>query len=166
MEIRPAGPEDLEAIAGLYLRSHTTTYRDLLPDYVAGLSLPYCREKWSAFLNDAGKSVLAAYDEDVFLGFAAGMPDGELPQTWYLEALHVAEEARGKGVGTALIRTMAACAAEHGCQKMSVCIIRGNGRAEGLYRKLGAAHHAYFADDFHGTETSSEKLLWKELPLG
>ena len=165
MEIRFAGPGDLEAIAGLYLRNHTTTYRDLLPAYVSGLSPAYCREKWDAFLEKAENRVWAAFGDGHFLGFAACMPDRELPETWYLEALHVTEDARGRGVGSALIRTASAYAAEHGYRRMSVCIIRGNGRAEGLYRKLGAAHLAYFADDFHGTETSSEKLLWEQLPI-
>ena len=32
MEIRPASPADLDAIAGLYLHNHLSTYRELLPD--------------------------------------------------------------------------------------------------------------------------------------
>ena len=165
MDIRRAVPADLDAIAGLYLKNHKTTYRDLLPAYVSGLTPAYCREKWDAFLRDGEKRVWAAYDEGVFLGFAAGMPDTELSGTWYLEALHVAESARGRGVGSALICAAAASAAQQGFTRMSVCIIRGNERAGGLYRKLGAAHYAYFEDDFHGTRTSSEKLLWEALPI-
>ena len=78
----------------------------------------------------------------------------------------MAESARGKGVGTALIRAAAAYASARGYRSMSVCIIRGNERALGLYRKLGAAHFKYFEDDFHGTKTRSEKLLWETLPGG
>ncbi len=76
----------------------------------------------------------------------------------------MADRARGKGVGTALIRAAAAYASARGYRRMSVCIIRGNERAGGLYRKLCAAHYRYFEDDFHGTKTSSEKLLWETLP--
>ncbi|MDO4989377.1 MAG: GNAT family N-acetyltransferase [Eubacteriales bacterium] len=166
MEIRPASPADLDAIAGLYLHNHLSTYRELLPDYVSGLSLPYCREKWAAFLNGPENRVWAAFEGGAFLGFAACAPDAELSETLYLEALHVAESARGKGVGTALIRSAAGYAAAHGCRSMSVCIIRGNERAGRLYRKLGAAHFKYFEDDFHGTRTRSEKLLWETLPEG
>ena len=166
MEIRRASPADLDAVAGLYLRSHLSTYRDLLPDYVSGLSLPYCREKWAAFLSGPDNRVWTAFEGGALLGFAACTPDAELPETLYLEALHVAESARGKGVGTALIRAAAGWAAERGDRRMSVCIIRGNERALGLYRKLGAAHYRYFEDDFHGTRTRSEKLLWETLPPG
>ena len=166
MEIRRASPADLDAVAGLYLRSHLSTYRDLLPDYVSGLSLPYCREKWAAFLSGPDNRVWTAFEDGALLGFAACTIDAELPETWYLDALHVAESARGKGVGTALIRAAAAYASAHGYRSMSVCIIRGNERAGGLYRKLGAAHFKYFEDDFHGTKTRSEKLLWETLPGG
>ena len=165
-EIRLASPADLDAVAGLYLHNHASTYRELLPEYVSGLSLPYCREKWAAFLNAPENRVWTAWEDDALLGFAACAIDAELPETWYLEALHVADRARGKGVGTALIRAAAAYAAARGYRRMSVCIIRGNERAGGLYRKLGAAHFKYFEDDFHGTKTRSEKLLWETLPEG
>ena len=166
MEIRLASPADLDALAGLYLHNHVSTYRELLPDYVSGLSLPYCREKWAAFLNTPDCRVWTALEDGALLGFAACTPDAELSDTLYLEALHVAEAARGKGVGTALIRAAAAYASARGYRRMSVCIIRGNERAGGLYRKLGAAHFKYFEDDFHGTKTRSEKLLWETLPEG
>ncbi len=164
MDIRRAAPRDLAVNAWLYHQNHKTTYRDLLPAYVSGLTPAYCREKWGRFLSDGQGRVWTAYDGGAFLGFAAGMPDAELPGTWYLEALHVAETARGRGVGSALIRAMAASAAEQGFAKMSVCIIRGNEGAEKLYRRLGAEHLRYFEDDFRGTKTSSEKLLWQKLP--
>ena len=164
MEIRLASPADLDAVAGLYLHNHVSTYRELLPDYVSGLSLPYCREKWAAFLNAPENRVWTAPEDGALLGFAACTPDTELSDTLYLEALHVAESARGKGVGTALIRAAAAYASAHGYRSMSVCIIRGNERAGRLYRKLGAVHFKYFEDDFHGTRTRSEKLLWETLP--
>ena len=96
--------------------------------------------------------------------FAAGLPDEELPQTWYLESLHVAEAARGKGVGTALIRAAARRAGEAGFTQMSVCIVRGNERADALYRTLGAAHRKYFEDAFGTERFASEKLLWETLP--
>ena len=62
MEIRLASPADLDALAGLYLHNHVSTYRDLLPDYVSGLSLPYCREKWAAFLSGPDNRVWTAFE--------------------------------------------------------------------------------------------------------
>lgn len=165
MELRPAGPADLDAIAGLYLQNHLTAYRELLPAYVSALTQAYCREKWDGFLRAQENRVWVACEDGALLGFAACLPDSELPRTRYLESLQVSEEARGKGVGTALIRRAARDAEERGDGQMSVCIIRGNERAGNLYRRLGAEHFKYFQDDFHGTPTQSEKLLWKRLPI-
>ena len=72
------------------------------------------------------------YSEDEFLGFAAGMADESLAGTWYLDSLHITEKARGKGIGTALIKTMMKYAVENSYSKMSVCIVKGNDNAGNL----------------------------------
>ena len=165
MTIRLATREDLPAIAALYLQNHRSAYRGLLSeDYLSGLSTDGCAEKWAAALSRAGERVWAAQEGDSLLGFAAGLPDAELPRTWYLESLHVAKTARGRGVGTALIRHAARAAAAEGCERMSVCIVRGNERAGDLYRRLGAVHFLYFEDSFGDERFASEKLVWETLP--
>ena len=165
MEIRFAGREDLENIAGLYVRNHKTAYRGLLSEeYLNGLTVRCALEKWEKHLQDVDSVIWTAWEGGSFLGFAAAMPDRETEQTWYLESLHVTEDARGKGVGTALIRTAAQYAHEHGHRKMSICIVRGNDSAGTLYRRLGAEHHSFFEDDFNGTVSASEKLIWEKLP--
>lgn len=164
MHIRPAKPEDLDAIAALYVKNHREAYRGLLSEqYLAHLNLAYAREKWAAYRNAPGHKLWSAFEGGAFLGFSAGMPDAELPGTWYLDSLHVAQAARGKGLGTALVRTNGAYAQETGYSRMSICIVRGNERARQLYEKLGARHFSYFEDDFCGTVSHSEKLLWSDL---
>ena len=166
MIIRFAKPEDLEKIADLYVRNHKMTYRGLLSDeYLYGLTTGYALEKWNRQLLSEEAKIWAAYEGESFLGFASGMPDPETEQTWYLDSLQVEKDSRGKGVGTALIHTMARYAAELGFRKMSVCIVRGNDVAGNLYQRLGAEHYSYFEDDFCGTVSSSEKLIWNELPI-
>lgn len=165
MTIQPAAKDDLPAIAALYLHNHREAYRGLLSEnYLSGLTAEACTEKWAAALSCPREQLWVAREGDALLGFAAGLPDEELPQTWYLESLHVAEAARGKGVGTALIREAARHAGEAGFRRMSVCIVRGNERAGTLYRKLGAAHRKYFEDAFGTERFASEKLLWETLP--
>ena len=165
MVIRLAGPEDLENIAVLYVRNHKATYRGLLSDsYLNALTVESALTKWVHNLNSNDDSLLIAEQDGSFLGFATAMPDPDLKQTWYLESLHVAEDARGKGTGTALIRACAQIAEKNGFQQMSVCIVRGNNHAAALYQKLGAVHHSFFEDDFCGTISSSEKLVWYRLP--
>ena len=165
MVIRFAGQEDLNSIAALYVRNHKAAYRGLLSDaYLDALTVSSASAKWKQKIGSEDDCILVAEQDGSFLGFAAAMPDPELEETWYLESLHVAEEARGKGIGTALIRTCAQVAEEKGFQQMSVCIVRGNDSAAGLYQRLGAVHYSYFEDDFGGTVSSSEKLVWYRLP--
>ena len=166
MEIRIATNADLPQIAQLYRDNHRKTYRGLLSEaYFEKLTHEYCLKKWQQYLAQAERKVWVAYENAQFLGFTAAMADEALENTWYLDSLQVGENTRGKGVGTALIRTVGAYALAHGYKQMSICIVRGNDRAGRLYQKLGAEHFAYFQDDFCGTISDSEKLLWKDLSV-
>ena len=161
MEIRNAETQDLAGIAALYVSNHRAAYRSLLPEaYFSRLTRSYAEEKWTHCLQDPETVLWVAYESDTFLGFAAGMKDEALEHTWYLESLHVAPAAQGQGVGTALIEAMKHHAAERNCFRLSVCIVKGNDAAGDLYRKLGARHFADFDDDFCGTTSHSEKLIW------
>lgn len=164
MEIRFAAIEDLAQIAALYVENHKNTYRGLLSDaYLARLTPEYGVTKWGDYLARNGTAVWVACEGETVLGFAAGMPDPEMERTWYLDSLHVAERARGRGVGTVLLRTAGRYAVSQGFRSMSICIVRGNDAAGALYEKMGAEHFSYFEDDFCGTVSRSEKLLWRDL---
>jgi len=164
MEIRTATPQDVANIAELYIKNHTETYQGLLPEaYFSRLTPDHAREKWTAYLQDRDRVLWTAYEAGEFLGFAAGMRDPELADTWYLDSLHITPGARGKGIGTALINRMKAYASQKNYTRMSVCIVRGNETAGRLYQRLGAEHLTYFQDDFCGTPSNSEKLIWPHI---
>lgn len=162
MKIRPANERDVKSIASLYVNNHRATYKNLLPaEYFETLTEAYAESKWQAYIADKSNRVWVAEAENGFLGFAASMPDEELTDVWYLDSLHVCEKARGRGVGTALIKAVGRYALESGFEKMSICIVRGNDKAGGLYRRLGARHYK----DFEGKLSHSEKLLWDNLKI-
>jgi GNAT superfamily N-acetyltransferase len=164
MEIRPANTQDLDRISELYITNHRAAYRALLSEaYFSRLTPDYARDKWTRFLHDPEKVLRVAYEGAAFLGFAAGMKDEALEHTWYLESLHVVPAAQGKGVGTALIKAMKRLAKERDCLRLSICIVKGNDAAGNLYRTLGAEHLLDFEDDFCGTVSHSEKLIWNRL---
>lgn len=166
INITAATSSDIEKIAKIYVKNHTETYKGLLSDdYLESLTIDYAKEKWNSYLYAIGKKVWVAYNADEFLGFAAGTVDKSLADTWYLDSLHITEKARGKGIGTALIKTMMKYAFENGYSKMSVCIVKGNNSAGNLYKKLGAKHLLDFEDDFCGTVSHSEKLIWDTLSV-
>src|SRR5690606_4209320 len=56
----------------------------------------------------------------------------------YLEDLFVRPEARGRGLGKALLGAVAAIAVERGCRRMEWAVIDWNEPAIGFYRTLGA----------------------------
>lgn len=164
MEIRDAKDSDIAGIAALHVANQRTTYRGLLSDdYLERLNVEDRAGKWRAYLHHAGQRIFVACDGSAFLGFAACRADTERPDCLYLDSLHVRPEARGRGVGTALIRTAGRFAEESGYEGMSVCIVRGNETARRLYLALGAAHEKYFTDSFEGTSSRSEKLRWTDL---
>ena len=164
--IRIAAAQDVAKIARVYVENHRQTYAGLLSaEYFARLTTEYAENKWQSYLEDGRNCIFTAWEGETFLGFAAGMQDETPADTWYLDSLHVTQCARGRGVGTALIRAMGSYARSRGFSKMSVCIVKGNDRAGALYQKLGAVHVLDFEDDFCGTVSQSEKLMWHDLCL-
>lgn len=166
MDIEFATVVNLDDIAKLYVHNHKTTYKGLLSDeYLNSLTVEGAKVRWSDYLNKDNNRIWAAFDEAVFLGFAAGTEDAEIENTWYLDSLHVSENARGKGVGTALVKTVGRYAAENGYEAMSICVVKGNANAKNLYIKLGAGPYKQFKDDFGNAVSNSEKLLWTDLEI-
>lgn len=140
------------------------TYAGLLDEsYLDGLTPEKCAEESRECLDNKKARLYVAYEGELFLGFGAGMEDKELEDYFYLASLHVSEPTRGKGVGTKLLREIGRYARNNGYGCMSVCIVRGNEGAKRLYERLGAVHDKYFEDDFHGTKSQSEKLVWEDL---
>lgn len=163
MTIREAAERDLQNIGRLCMENWKKTYAGLLDEnYLNGLTPEDCAKESRECLEDEKARLYVAYEGDTFLGFGAGLEDKELKRCFYLASLHVSEAARGKGVGTALLREIGRHA-RHGYGRMSVCIVQGNDGAKRLYERLGAAHYKYFEDDFHGTKSQSEKLVWEDL---
>ncbi len=56
----------------------------------------------------------------------------------YLEDLFVRPEARGAGLGKALLSHLAALAVERGCARLEWSVLDWNAPAIGFYEKLGA----------------------------
>ena len=80
---------------------------------------------------------------------AAGIPAGFALffhnfSTWtgrrglYLEDLYVTPQARGRGVGKALLRHLAALAIDRGCARFEWAVLDWNADAIAVYRAIGA----------------------------
>lgn len=134
--IRPAAPEDVAAVVGL-IRELATYERE--PDAVVAT-------------EDGVRSALFGPSPAVYCHVAE--VDGEVVgfalwflnfSTWlgrhgiYLEDLYVRPAYRGRGLGRALLATLAAVAAERGYGRVEWSVLDWNSPAHAFYRSLGAA---------------------------
>jgi len=92
------------------------------------------------FLGSDGHHLLLAMEADGPLGFVTGIelthPDKGVEM--FLYELGVAEAARHRGVGTALVEALATLAQERGCRGMWVLTDEENEAGLRTYRRAGA----------------------------
>mgnify|MGYP006177056175 FL=1 len=135
-EIRQAEEEDVPEI--LELIKALAEFENLSDEVVATEELL----KITLFGINSPAEVQIAYDKNKTLGFALyfrtfstflGRPG------IYLEDLYVRENARGKGVGEALLRRLAQRTREIGGGRLEWAVFNWNEPAIGFYQKMGAA---------------------------
>ena len=135
MTIRPATPADISAILQL-IRDLAAYERepDAVKATVAGLTATLFGPTPSA---EAVVAELAGAVVGVALFFTNF-------STWsgrngiYLEDLYVRPEARGTGLGKALLQRLAALAVARGCARVEWSVLDWNAPAIDFYRSLGA----------------------------
>lgn len=115
-------------------RGYLEFYRTDLADEITDLT-------WARCLDPAEPlHMLAAKEGDAWRGFAVFVLHRS---TWakdnycYLEDLFAAPEARGQGVGRALIEAGADLARAHGCSRYYWLTEATNNTAQALYDKIG-----------------------------
>jgi len=135
-EIRQADEEDVPEI--LELIKALAEFENLSDEVVATEELL----KITLFGINSPVEVQIAYDKNKTLGFALyfrsfstflGRPG------IYLEDLYVRENARGKGVGEALLSRLAQRTREIGGGRLEWAVLNWNEPAIGFYQKMGAA---------------------------
>ncbi len=138
--VREASPADVEAM------------RRLMPR-LAAFDLPARRapgdlwrddEKMLLRWQDGGEPDLFAHvavgSDGQVLGLAVSRLRDELlshAPSAHLEALAVAEEAEGRGIGQALVTAAERGARARGAETMTLHVFGVNNRARGMYEKLG-----------------------------
>ncbi len=99
------------------------------------------RIRKTIFGDEPRAKIVLAYQDDIAVGFAVFFYTYStfLAQPGlYLEDIYVRREARGRGVGRALFRYLAAVAKENGCSRIDWAVLRWNETAVKFYAKLGA----------------------------
>jgi len=145
IEIRGAGPGDAAAITAL-IHELAGTYGEASP-----LTAAYARE----YLAVPGCHVLLAERA----GRTAGLLSYSVRPNLYhagptalIEELVVAEEARGSGVGGALLEHLLAHLATSGCAEVSVTTMPDNEGAQRFYRAHGLVDEAVLLEKHLGID--------------
>jgi len=135
LRIRTASEEDVPLILDFIKR--LAVYERLADRVVATEEML----RQTLFGNPRFAEVLIAEDESEALGFALFFHNYSTflarPGV-YLEDLFVREEARGRGVGKALLVRLAQIAVERGCGRLEWAVLDWNEPAIGFYKRLGA----------------------------
>ncbi len=133
--IRPATPADVGTILR-FVRDLAAFERE--PDAVEATEETLTEALFGP--RPAAEAVIAE-DATGALGFALFFHNFS---TWtgrrglYLEDLYVTPNARGQGVGTAVLRHLAALALERGCGRFEWSVLDWNADAIAFYRQMGA----------------------------
>lgn len=132
LEIRDATAADETLWRGLWQNYLTFYAVDLEPEITT--------TAWTRMLDPTHLlSIRLAFEGDELLGFATHhthCSTWEIKQDCYLEDLFVADTARGKGVGRALIEDLKSIAISKACGRLYWHTDEGNSRARALYDSL------------------------------
>lgn len=133
--IRRATPADLDALVALERAAFTT-------DHLS-------RRQYRAHLRSPSAAVLAALDGTRLLGKAVIFfrRNSDIAR---LYSIAVADVARGRGVGAALLSAAEAAARRHGAGRMRLEVRQDNAAAMHLYERRGyrrfGAHAGFYED--------------------
>ena len=140
VEIRPAVPEDAQAISDLHTRSFRVSYQ-YLPE--TGRSLETGDERraefWEKLLERHHESTLLAVCDDRMIGFIRFGPspdDDSDEETGHIFSVHVDPDLTGSGVGGRLVRAaVSAMSGNH--RAATLWALSDNESAHRFYERLG-----------------------------
>lgn len=96
---------------------------------------PETWERWAA--DSAAGEGQATFIAEPAAGMASGVIHGEDAALAHLYAMWVAPEARGTGVGRALVHAVVAWAADRRAERLTTSVTEGNAAAAALYAAAG-----------------------------
>ena len=140
MQVTFATAADAEEIAAVKAIGWRSTYAQWVPEAVLAPLTDVAAQatELAAVLVDPANFAILARDDDRLLGFATCLGAGRAEPL--LDSFHVLPEARGRGVGAAILRDLAAELARRGTTTLTVEVVEQNTRTRELYKRLGATY--------------------------
>jgi ribosomal protein S18 acetylase RimI-like enzyme len=156
MLIRPAKPDDLQAVSKVCVESWRATYEGLAPEvFVRGITVESAADIFGRSLNN--KEYLyflhvAETPEAKIIGFADGGRERSRPEKGIgeLYGLYLLKEFQGRGIGRALFQAAVKSLAQSGMDSMVAWILE-NSPHQVFYKKVGGV-----------LEKGVKKLEWKD----
>jgi GNAT superfamily N-acetyltransferase len=138
--LQPATSKDATLIAEMHTRSWGTAYRGMLPDTylddeLAGERAAHWNTRFDELASGAGE-VFIAYIHEQPVGFLCMVAPDETGSV-LVDNLHAMPEAKGTGLGTAMLETAAKWAADRGANHMHLTVLEPNVAAIGFYESRG-----------------------------
>ena len=145
--IRRHGPEVIDELRPLWL-AMTHHHHEIAPElgriYDDDETWARRRAHYEDTLNRAGSFALIAWDDDRPVGYATVIVEPNRSPSWPeperyadLDSLAVAPDARGQGIGEALVAHVQAEIKAAGITELRVSAVAANTRALGFYERLG-----------------------------
>ncbi len=136
MQIRPATLQDVGTIQLLAARTWPVAYADILSARQVGYMLHsmYGTEVLTQQMQNGHQFWLAEDEQSSPIGFAGA--SAMAPPDWKLHKLYVMPFIQTKGVGKALLQTVADTARQAGATGLQLNVNRAN-KAVGFYQHLG-----------------------------
>jgi GNAT superfamily N-acetyltransferase len=126
--VRVATEQDAGGIAYVHVESWRTTYAGIVPEaYLASLNVAERESQWREWLK-LDVEVYVAEVEGEIVGFVGGGAIRESVEDFDAElfAIYLLREFQGRGIGTALVRTLALSLKTKGFRSMAVWVLEGN----------------------------------------
>ncbi len=144
MQYRLATLDDLDNLAELHAQSWRDSYRGIFSD--SYLDDDVWDERKTAWTNQlsapkSNQRVVIATENGQMLGFISAFGDQSVKWGTFIDNLHVAKAAQGRGVGKQLMHLIARWANdcfEH--QGIYLEVLEDNLSARNFYQRLGASH--------------------------
>jgi len=164
ISIRLAAISDATAIAHVHVESWRTTYAGIMPDaYLASLDEILRARLWREWLT-TGALVLAAELKGSIIGFAHAGSIREPVEKCDAElySIYLLKDAQKRGVGTALLRGIAAALLERNFKSMAVWVLEQN-RSRKFYALTGAKLVTSQVIEVGGAKLMEVAYAWSDL---
>jgi RimJ/RimL family protein N-acetyltransferase len=139
VDVRPAQPDDADAIGEVHVRAWQAAYRGVMPDaYLDGLRPEERADMWRRHLAalPADRRLDVITEGDQVVGFAGFGPSDD-PAVGELYAINIDPDVWGQGFGQTLLAAVTVELAAAGYPDLVLWVVPQNERARRVYEAAG-----------------------------